>query len=409
MTTNTHTQAVSTGLGRVARVNGYDAHAGVLCLVLDELLKLVEGPRVEGPSLPLTEPTSIPNTLEAFKDDGHPVLFGVGDELLADGVVDQFLMASLPTGEPFEHPATSFARLLTTGVCLRLQRRPDAGAVEAVVGEVLPLKLMSCGIGGNVADTQVNAERIFYLVILGRFGCFVFYLNVKVIAILAPLLERGTGRILTLKSLTLKVTQGQREDATTINQAQADGLALHIELEDAGVVVNAGGPELTMSRLGLSQTGSYASDSTDCEVGRQAKLLAYVAVASLVQVVLSVLIMLVAPISHKVAGLGKSLKRRVNTGRHLRRHNQLTRKGVNRFHAHKYNDYNFITQGHSFNRLKADKPPVSREVFMKLWGCTKEEVLEIRPDLPPEHVDNLITYHHPGVLEQRLQQEDSDA
>ena len=46
--------------------------------------------------------------------------------------------------------------------------------------------------------------------------------------------------------------------------------------------------------------------------------------------------------------------------------------------------------------------------MIKMWGKTKDEILVMRPDLSPDHVDDLITYHHPGVLEQHLQQKESD-
>ena len=109
LTTDTNMQAIRAGLGRVARIDIHDPDANASRLVLDELLELVERPRVQATPLPLSEPTSISNTLEAFEYDSQPVLFGKGDKLLADLVVDPFLVASLPTGEPFECPATRLA------------------------------------------------------------------------------------------------------------------------------------------------------------------------------------------------------------------------------------------------------------------------------------------------------------
>ena len=99
---------------------------------------------------------------------------GKGNKLLTDFVIDPFLVASLPTGEPFECPATRFARGFAAGVCLRLQRRSYIGAVLAVVGKVLPLKLVSCGISGDVAQPDINAEGSVNIRILGRLGCVLF-------------------------------------------------------------------------------------------------------------------------------------------------------------------------------------------------------------------------------------------
>ena len=267
MTTNTNLQAIGTGLRRIARVRIDNPDANASHLVLDELLELVERPRVHATPLPLSEPTSISNTLEAFEYDSQPVLLGKGDKLLADLVVDPFLVASLPTGEPFECPATRLVRAFAAGICLRLQPRSYVGAVLAVVGKVLPLKLVSCGIRGNVAQPEVNAEGGCNILILGRLGCVLFYLHVKVKAMLPSSLERRTGRLLTRKRLPLEVAQGQREGAAPVEQAQADRLALHVEVEDAGVVVNTGGLELAMTRLGIGQARRYPSDGTDGQVG----------------------------------------------------------------------------------------------------------------------------------------------
>ena len=105
-------QTVRTGLRCVAWVDAHDPDTGATCFVFDELLQLVERPRVQTSSLPSTELAPIPNALEAFKDDGQPMLLGKGNKLLADLVVDPFLVASLPTRKPFECPATRLACLL---------------------------------------------------------------------------------------------------------------------------------------------------------------------------------------------------------------------------------------------------------------------------------------------------------
>ena len=335
LTTDTNMQAIRAGLGRVARIDIHDPDASTTCLVLDELLELVERPRVEATPRPFAEPASIPNTLEAFEDDGQPMLLGKGNKLLADLVVDPFLMASLPTRKPFECPATRLARELAAGICLRLQPRSYVGAVLAVVGKVLPLKLVSCGISGNVAQPEVNAEGGCNILILGRLGCVLFYLHVKVKAMLPSSLERRTGRLLARERLPLEVAQRQREDATAIQQTQADRLALHIELENASIVVDTGRLELTMPRLGVCQSRGYPSNSTDGQVSRQAKLLTQGAVAAFVQIVLPVLFMLIPPISHKVTGLGKRFKRRLKARRCLRWNHQLAREGSDRFHTSK--------------------------------------------------------------------------
>ena len=131
LTTNTHMQAIGTGLGRVARVNMQHAHARRLRLVLDELLELIERPRVQGTALSLVEPATVPDAFEDLKDNGQAVFFGVGDHLLADFVVDSFLVASLPTGKPLSArrqvlrvcllPVSAFAcnRALTLARCWR--------------------------------------------------------------------------------------------------------------------------------------------------------------------------------------------------------------------------------------------------------------------------------------------------
>lgn len=332
---NTDMQAVCTGLGRVARIDIHDPDASTSRLVLNELLQLVERPRVQFAPLPFAEPTPIPNALEAFKDDGQPMLFGKGNKLLADLVVDPFLVTSLPTGKPFECPATRLARGFAAGVCLRLQRRSYISAMLAVVGKILPLKLVSCGISGDMAQPEINTEGGVNIRVLGRFGCVLFYLNVKVKTILPSSLECRTGGLLSSECLPLKVAKSQREDTTPVQQAQADRLARQVQFEDAGVIVDAGGLELAMPRLGIGQSGRNPSNSTDRQISRQAKLFAHVAVAAFVQIILAMLFMPIAPISHKVTGLGKRFKRRLKARRCLWWNNQLAREGSDRFHTSK--------------------------------------------------------------------------
>ena len=346
MTTNTNMQTVRTGLRCVAWIDAHDPDTGATCFVFDELLQLVERPRVQASPLSFAEPAPIPNAFKHLKDDGQPMLFGVGDQMLANGVVDLFLVASLPTGKPFECPAAGFACLLAAGVCLRLQRRSYVGAMLAVVGEVLPLKRMSCGISSNLTQAEVNAEGGVNIRIGRRFGCFLFDLNVKIVSVLVPFLERGTGRLLPLQALSLELAQPKREDTTAVQQAQTDYLVLHIQLEDAGVVINRRRLELAMPRLWIGQPRRNASDGPNAEVGRKTELLAHVAIAAFVQIVLAMFLMLVAPISHIGAGLGKRIQRRVNaSGRRWRKH-QPTRKSADCFHTPKYSESStaFTTQ-----------------------------------------------------------------
>ena len=348
MTTNTNMQTVRTGFRRVARVDVHDPDTGAARLVFDELLELVERPRVQASSLSLAEAASIPNTLEALEDDSHAVLFGKGNKLLADLVVDAFLVASLPTRKPFECPATRLARGLGAGVCLRLQRCPNVGAVLAVVGEVLPLKRMSCGISSDLTQPEVNAEGGVNIRIGRQVGCVFFDLNIKVVSVFAPFLERGTGRLLPLQALSLELAQPKRENTTTIQQAQTDELILHIQLEDTAVVINRRRLELAMPRLGVGQSRGDPSNSTNCQISRQAKLLAHVAVAAFMQIVLAMLLVLIAPISHKVAGLGKRFKRRVKTSGRRWRNHQSARKSTDCFHTPKYSESSFTTHSLRF-------------------------------------------------------------
>ena len=357
LTAKADIQAFRACLRRVARIDEHDADARTSSFVLDKLLKLVERPQVEWSALSLAEPAAVTDALQALEDNSQPVFFGEDDKLLADFVVDPFLVASLPTGKPFECPATRLARGLTAGICLRLQRRTNVSAMLAIVGKVLPLKLVSCGIGGDLAKPQIDAEGGIKVRIIGRLGRFVFNLNIEVVTILVASLERGTSGVLTNQPFALKVPQGQREDAATIQQAQADRLARHVQLEDASVVVDAGRLELTVPRLRISQPGRNPSNSTDGEVSRQTELLAHVAVAALVQIVLAMALVLISPISHEVAGCGKRFKCRVNASSYRRRNHQLAREGPNRFHAPKHSEFIFITQRCRFQQTQGQIMP----------------------------------------------------
>ena len=363
MTTNPYMQAVSASLRSVAWVNIHNANTGPASLILNGLLELVECPRVQSATLAFAKTTTLADALEALKDNGQAVFSCEIDKLLADSVVDLFLVASLPTGKPFECPATRFACALAAGVCLRLQRRSDVGTSLAVVGEVLPLKLVSCGIGGNMPKPQVHTERFADLFIGRRVGGLFFYLNIKVVTILSSALECGTGGLLTGQSGPLEVAQFERKDAATVQQPQTDGLALHVELKNASVIVDTGRFKLTVPRFLVGQARSYSSDGTNREISRQAKLLAHGMVTALVQIVLAMTLVLIAPICHKIAGRGKRFHRRVYTRGHRRRNYELTRECANRFHAYKHSELFFIMKGLSFKDTQGSQrlvrwPPV---------------------------------------------------
>ena len=111
--------------------------------------------------------------------------------------------------------------------------------------------------------------------------------------------------------------------------------------------------------LALAIPRGHPSNSTDRQVGRQTKLLTHIAVAALMQIVLAMLLMLIAPISHKVAGLGKRFKRSPQGASLLGRNHQLARKGADRFHALNIVILSSLHNPLDFDRLKADKPPIT--------------------------------------------------
>ena len=332
-------QAVSARFRCVARIDVHDADAFALGLILDELLQLVECPRVETSALSLAESATVADTFERFKDNRQAVVAGEHYQLLTDFVVDLFLVATFPTRKPFERPATSLSGLLVAGVCLRLQAGPHVGAVLAIVGQVFTLKLMSYGITSDRAETQVNAKRVFS--VLGRWRVF-FDLNIQVIG--APLAREGSRlRGLSGQSFALKVAQLHGEDAAPVEQADGNGFGFNVELENAGVVVNRGGLESAVSRFGVGQSGRDPCNGADGQVGTETELFAHVAVAALVQVVLAMALVVIAPIGDEVASVGKRRHRRVDALSHPRGNDEFARESAYRFHVFEYGELYFTT------------------------------------------------------------------
>src|SRR5690606_2236375 len=154
--------ALVAGAAGVSRVHGHHRDAGERGLVRDELTKLMETPsRHLRPLLP-AEPGSLPDALEFFGGDAAPSVFGLGDELLGDDVVDIAAESLLAAADPPHGAPGVFSGAPAVAVLLHLppQRAADAKMFLADVLDGLAAECLAVTGGGDVGHAQVHADEV---------------------------------------------------------------------------------------------------------------------------------------------------------------------------------------------------------------------------------------------------------
>lgn len=79
--------ALRTHLRGIGWIDDLERHPGLLSLVGDKLPKLVESPATHAVTLRLAKPSSLADTLEVFKGDTAPSVFGLLNESLGKDVI----------------------------------------------------------------------------------------------------------------------------------------------------------------------------------------------------------------------------------------------------------------------------------------------------------------------------------
>jgi len=206
-------------LGCIARINGHHRHAREGGLVSDELLQLVESPRVEATALTLAlagrladtrlADTRLADTRQVLQHNGLPLRLRLCYDVLANFVVNVLLETPLFAAKRGKETAAVAPRRSARSLSGLRLKRPAHPVTLLAVGIQLASSVIRAvrqrtdgvdadGVDADIVDAAIYPERIGRLMFFGKVG---LDLNVDVVRS-ALLAQDRTGRLLTRKLFT---------------------------------------------------------------------------------------------------------------------------------------------------------------------------------------------------------------
>ena len=136
----------------VSGVNYCHQHPGEFGFVLNKPPELIEGPRIMLPPLAMPNHCPVANTFEFFQSNTAPGAFSLCNNTLGDAVIDVSDKSLFFLRTFLEKPPGSFCLF-----CLKL--RPQFGMAFSQSVDLSSGIDSTIRVGGDVDDTQVNAEK----------------------------------------------------------------------------------------------------------------------------------------------------------------------------------------------------------------------------------------------------------
>lgn len=300
-------QALVASLAGISGIHQHKSNPGQRGLIGDELPQLIEGPRMALPAL-LWPFSFDPHTdaCQILQGNNGPSLYGLPNQLLANGVVNPFLKASFSAAEPSKQ---AFGRLRA----FALNGLSGVGESCSASLELRPTPGMPGTGGGDVSPAQIDTDNL---------GCFAggrgvqFHLDLDIVTAVPMFDEDGTGWSLPAKQGQLVVTDPQRQPDPAASERYADGQSCFAVLEGAGIQTQAGWPELVHTLLRLERP-DYPPDRLADVVGLQAGGRPNRVVAHVVQLCSVVAMGLLRRCQNLVTSLSKTGQCLVNPLRHI--------------------------------------------------------------------------------------------
>lgn len=282
----------------IAGVNEFDQDPRQLCLVLDKASQLKERPRVVLPPLTPANRYPVTNTTQVFQSDTPVSVFGLCNNSLTDSVIDVSNKPSL------------FTRTLLkqTFGCLRIFGLKFSSYFSMTFPETVDLTAgvsLPIGVGGDIDDTKVNAEklfgvshgRFFHLAGLEKIECTI---SVDEVSLPHKVMEKN--------QLPFSSNEGNPEPS--VKSPNRDESVGHLPGEDTLVIGNTamfieGAPGGAASLISIR----HLSQDSHHNLGREAEPTAEVVVEKVVQVILAKGLRLPSTLADIVGGIIHTLKR----------------------------------------------------------------------------------------------------
>ena len=295
---------------------------------------LEECPSFEPTALSLASRCPVPNPCKMLAGDGRPCVFGLGDQSVTNSVV----LIRPHVG----FPQTDFPQLpLGTFGAGTLAGSTHARIALTACFHAITTECLAVIRGGEVLDAQIDANNASRL--LGVWSA-VHQNDVQEETSVPSFDQRSTARDTAFESTLLVVAQRRLKSRSAVEQRQAKGPVPLPKAEDTLIVVNRRGLK---SRVCLGRDLERRTDtrnSPNGQVGRQAKALADVVVAGMLNLHFVTRMDRTRDVSHKVAGIGEGHKRSVQFGALLIGRHKFTGNRAYRFHkdilSHAFITYN---------------------------------------------------------------------
>lgn len=202
-------------LRRIGRINILDVDSLLPRLVFDELLQFTKRPRMSDHTLFLAGLYPLSHVSQLLHDHGIALLQRV-DDSTADQVVQVRHPAILSARQPSQN-ALSAPRAFT------LQGLPLGSEPATHVHRLSAGKLHAVTRGSEVGDPEINADHFSLLTCrIGRRGRRLEHNVDGELPLAAVVVERGRGRLLPGKKVSLVVSNCQSELLPPLNSACAD-------------------------------------------------------------------------------------------------------------------------------------------------------------------------------------------
>jgi len=170
--------ASGAGLAGMMRVNKGNSYAFSQGLILNELLKLREGPGLVDISLLLPHLNPRPDVLEVFHH-GYSIRCGALNYALADGVVNLADYPAFPARQPFQEPCSSFS-------AFGLKRSPQIRKMPPYMHCLVTRKPEAIGSSGDIVDAKVYPDGVGSF----RSGDWLRQSYIDIVSLLSGILSR---------------------------------------------------------------------------------------------------------------------------------------------------------------------------------------------------------------------------
>lgn len=337
----TTARAILTGISRVSIKRPY---AFSQTLVLNEILKLSERPRLMNIPLGLSHFGPLPDMLQVFYDE-NILRAGAVNYSPADNMIDMANYPALLARQPLQE--------LNSPLCaFSLQRCPQIREMPPDMHSLLPRESESIRCNSEIVDAQVNPDRL--RAVGSRNRDTQHDADIESLLSCVPAIHyHSGGRFLPFKKMALIVAQNEWNFNPALDSGQGNHLSTGNIAEDALVVTHRRRLKLSDLAQLLFRRFRYPGNSPDSEVCRKPMLFPYCVIAKVLKLHLVCGVILFRYLQHVIAGTGKTLKRYSQCLGLIWSGIKFTTDCLNKFHV----NTNYITlrrryQAHSSPALK---------------------------------------------------------